>query len=409
MRASLFPRLGALALVAALAGCASAVPSATPTPGPTTAPTSAPTTAPTASPLPTAAPNPLPGPDADASAATAETLLARRGTATDLPLVGLVTDAEGTDAGTTLLAYRAEDLLTPQPIPGDTVALPVWQDTSWQPSGVPAIGLAEAELRAMADEAAEALGAELLSVEAVTPHESIESLELPGVTRDSVYCVQAEAEGLRIEVWGNGELAVWFDAARPLPEGFAPPADETTGCALAAHWGETLAALLGYEAPEALWYTTDANRYGAQTPTVLVYESADDPVEDYLNRTLTPTALYFDESGALTGLRRQSLVTCTKLGDYPLLSAEEARALLLAGEGFGGEAPAAEAIEAVELGYAGGAYKLPSYRFYVRDPDAPMPSDIADGLVPYTVYLVPAVDTAYWGAQTPIGRRYDLS
>ena len=102
------------------------------------------------------------------------------------------------------------------------------------------------------------------------------------------------------------------------------PADEATGTALAAHWGEALAGLLGYAAPEALWYTTDADIYGAQTPTVLVYESADDPVESYLNRTLAPTALYFDESGALTGLRRESLRACEKLGDYPLLTADEA-------------------------------------------------------------------------------------
>ena len=143
MRASLFPRLGALALAAALAGCSAAAPAPTPTPAPTTAPTSAPTAAPTASPLPTAAPDPLPGPDAATSAAMAETLLARRGTATDLPLVGLVAEAEETDAGTRLLAYRVEDLLTPQPVPGETAALPVWQDTSWQPNGVPAIGLTE--------------------------------------------------------------------------------------------------------------------------------------------------------------------------------------------------------------------------------------------------------------------------
>ena len=128
-------------------------------PAPTTAPTSAPTAAPTASPLPTTAPDPLPGPDAATSAAMAETLLARRGTATDLPLVGLVAEAEETDAGTRLLAYRVEDLLTPQPVPGETAALPVWQDTSWQPNGVPAIGLTEEEMRALADEAAAALGA----------------------------------------------------------------------------------------------------------------------------------------------------------------------------------------------------------------------------------------------------------
>ena len=371
MRASLFPRLGALALAAALAGCSAAAPAPTPTPAPTTAPTSAPTAAPTASPLPTAAPDPLPGPDAATSAAMAETLLARRGTATDLPLVGLVAEAEETDAGTTLLAYRVEDLLTPQPVPGETAALPVWQDTSWQPNGVPAIGLTEEEMRALADEAAAALGAEILSYETLTPHESIEALELPGVTRDSVYGVQAEASGLRIKVWGDGELAVWFDAARPLPDGFAPPADEATGTALAAHWGEALAGLLGYAAPEALWYTTDADIYGA-----------------------------------LTGLRRESLRACEKLGDYPLLTADEARALLLAGEGFGGEAPAAEAIEAVELGYAGGAYKLPCYRFYVRDEAAPMPDPLAAGLTPYTVHLVPAIDTAYWGESTAIGPRY---
>ena len=406
MRASLFPRLGALALAAALAGCSAAAPAPTPTPAPTTAPTSAPTAAPTASPLPTAAPDPLPGPDAATSAAMAEALLARRGTATDLPLVGLVAEAEETDAGTTLLAYRVEDLLTPQPVPGETAALPVWQDTSWQPNGVPAIGLTEEEMRALADEAAETLGAEILSYETLTPHESIEALDLPGVTRDSVYGVQAEASGLRIKVWGDGELAVWFDAARPLPDGFAPPADEATGTALAAHWGEALAGLLGYAAPEALWYTTDADIYGALTPTVLVYESAADPVESYLNRTLAPTALYFNESGALTGLRRESLRACERLGDYPLLTADEARALLLAGEGFGGEAPAAEAIEAVELGYAGGAYKLPCYRFYVRNEAAPMPDPLAAVLTPYTVHLVLAIDTAYWGESTPIGPRY---
>ena len=109
----------------------------------------------------------------------------------------------------------------------------------------------------------------------------------------------------------------------------------------------------------------------------------------------------FDRSYALTDeIRiRNALAAAETLGDYPIVSADEARQRLRAGN-YQTSAPCAlpedADIAGEELVYRTGSREqllLPYYRFYVRLPDTDM--EYADGLQLYGAYYVPAIADAY--------------
>ena len=93
------------------------------------------------------------------------------------------------------------------------------------------------------------------------------------------------------------------------------------------------------------------------------------------------------------------------MGDYPLISVDEARELLL----NGGELPdtletlSGDDIVGVELIYETNEYDeyfVPYYRFWLREENESV-IEALDGLAAFTWYCVPAVDPQYIGGYTP--------
>jgi hypothetical protein len=127
------------------------------------------------------------------------------------------------------------------------------------------------------------------------------------------------------------------------------------------------------------------------------YEGQGDAIEKILGYNFNYINFYPNETGELWIIRRYNADLSQKIGDYPIVSADEARELLLQGryittvpEGL----PDEKYIASVELIYRAGRYDgvfMPYYRFL-----AELPSMRRDnGLKTFGAYYVPAVESGY--------------
>ncbi|MBO5252985.1 MAG: hypothetical protein J6C51_03465, partial [Clostridia bacterium] len=130
-------------------------------------------------------------------------------------------------------------------------------------------------------------------------------------------------------------------------------------------------------------------------------ESTRDMAKNFENYSFNRAEFAPHSDGSLYLIRIYSDAVLEKIGLYPLISEETAKALLLDGqfytsvtEAFPGE----NAIVKCELMYRAGSKDkilLPFYRFYVLLENAPGMHLYPDGIETYGAYYVPAVDPAY--------------
>ena len=164
---------------------------------------------------------------------------------------------------------------------------------------------------------------------------------------------------------------------------------------------DTYRDLLGFGAPKAISWG-DYNIYGEFSRRYQAYDASEDDIENILNYNFRRVSFFSDESGNLSGIRlNDGLLSAEKLGNYPVISAEEATERLEAGN-YQTSVPAAfsgkEYIGKVELVYRSGRLEevlLPYYRFYVLLPDTMNSSAAEQGLHTYGAYYVPAIAEEY--------------
>ena len=150
------------------------------------------------------------------------------------------------------------------------------------------------------------------------------------------------------------------------------------------------------------------------------YEGAGSMEEQILNAALRDGTFYAtvkEDSSELDGMIRLCdwLIKAEKLGDYPLISVEEAKERLLQGKYVTSvpyELPGEDYVSAVELIYKNGPleeYYLPYYRFYVELSPCVSTNGDSDSywqgvgvetwcqepLVEYGAYYVPALPEEY--------------
>lgn len=272
--------------------------------------------------------------------------------------------------------------------------LPVYKNKAYDPydaAGVPQ-GMSEEEMRSLVDSAASALGVEVLSVERISDGRD-GSVRVPAA-------LDAATNNGRIYVRANGSVTYTLpDGGLELPEGYSLGSDTADGEAK-----ETIACLsslyrdfLHMEVPEPVTWG-DYNIYGEYNRRYEVYDSGGNDIEDILNYNLCMAGFSFTEAGALFTVHiNNGLMPAEKVGDYPVVSALEARQRLLSGKyqtSVPYAMPGEEYIAKVELVYRTGRLEemlMPYYRFYVLLPD--MERD--DGLKTYGAYYVPAVADEY--------------
>lgn len=227
---------------------------------------------------------------------------------------------------------------------------------------------------------------------------------------------QTDNGELSIVASGNASYTPPREQAR-LPEGYRFTYSSTTdeeAMKTLAYLTELYSDVLGLVQPVAVTHG-DYDFHGKFDRIYFIYDGAGTAEEVILNYNFCRVGFASDEygdakdysekseAGSLRYLSQSNtLLLAEKLGDYPIITADEARELLLAGYGQSSvpsdiATPTAENVEHVELVYRDGPMEellLPYYRFDVRLPDEPSRGS-GLGLKTYGVYYVPAVAAEY--------------
>ncbi len=230
---------------------------------------------------------------------------------------------------------------------------------------------------------------------------------------DNTFISRAEAEcngdplniiRVDMELQHSGALMICFEAGIWLPEDidFRFRQDDKAEADKAMKYlMKEYRNLIQLENPVlSCWF--DRTYKGEAIMKYSAYNKSDDNVESILNYNFRSVEFSPEDRGLLYLIRiNNGLANTEYLGDYPIITAEEAREMLLDGEyittvphdGFD-----AEDIEKVELIYRSvpwEEYFQPYYRFYVNITDEASISADDDKLLHYGAYYVPAVEEGY--------------
>ncbi len=156
--------------------------------------------------------------------------------------------------------------------------------------------------------------------------------------------------------------------------------------------------IIGMKSPETNISIGDYNIYGEQNYDISFYEKDKNIVDSIINYNLKQVSFSCNDEGRLWIIRIDSNACTEKVGDYPIISADKARELLLQGKYVTSvvqwDMPGEEYIARVELVYRNSdrnEFYIPYYRFYIELPEA----EREGGMKTYGAYYVPAVKEEY--------------
>ncbi len=283
--------------------------------------------------------------------------------------------------------------------------------------------VAPADSAGVAEEDRETLEAALwevagrLGVQDLTITAGSSPLEEPGETGDEkLHYVQGAGGGVTITAYSQ-QVRVEFDTPVPLPEGmeFSKYSSYDEMRAAGEYLLEKYAGLWGMEDPQVDVRGGGRNIYAEQSYELYIYDAAGDSAERLKSHDLK-SALLLPQDGGLGTIWLDNYDLSEKAGDYPIVTPEEAKELLCAGNYLTTEPeamPGEEYIARVELIYRTertAKYFMPYYRFLVCVPSLDYtpkargetePSDSAKAMHTYGVYYVPAVRGEYL-AEMPV-------
>lgn len=247
------------------------------------------------------------------------------------------------------------------------------------------------ELTVMAEEVAEKLDVEIIGYECV--QQSFGGIE----TRSDVFQITALTELAKIQLLGNGEISILFSKPVRLSEEYQFSDDNTYAEAveLTQYLTEKYKDLLGFEHAEDEC-SISYNLKGDKNLFYSAYNVEGDNGNWLTGYCFQNVSFYGDENG-LTIMHYGDVRAASEyLGDYSVISEEEARTRLENGQYFsiyseldaiGGEF-SDENIRLVELTYLTGAncqYYQPYYCFYVES------ESYVEGISSYGLFFVPAL------------------
>lgn len=296
-----------------------------------------------------------------------------------------------------MMAYSIDELENGNPwreIPSDTAELPVYENLLYDELAQPVYYDSEEDMRQAAEEAAEELGMTVLSLKTDTIGEIRGTKRIERVSSATAECTW-EFGAATVYVTRAGSTRVQFSA--PLPFG----GEEERSAA-----ADILSTFLGYR-DAVIVESGEYNIHGEWDEHVRAYEDSDDPVRKLLNYCAAASRLSERDDGAGLGTvwKDPGVERLEFIGDYPVITEEEARAMLLRGE-YLTTVPAdtlpesgitEDRIDRVELVYRCSLrdeYAEPYYRFFVRLREGYPPSAV-EGLQTWGVYYVPAVRVEY--------------
>lgn len=222
-----------------------------------------------------------------------------------------------------------------------------------------------------------------------------------------------EADGIKLTVDETLTAKIEFVPPVELPEGYHFTYTATSEeMEVAAYWlAERYGGLLSdMEEPTLDQGMADRNIFGERDFDVVYYDAGGSVEDQIVHYNFDRVVFYPNDDGELFLARVYRMPVAEKLGDYPIISVDDARVLLLSGNyttTVPYEMPGEEYIRKVELLYRTGSHEkiyLPYYRFLVELPEEEFKSG-TEGLKNFGAYYVPAVDGKYiadmptWGGE----------
>lgn len=329
----------------------------------------------------------------------------------DLPMLEISADS-ATMGFEGYMAYDAAELVSGNPWQEtDTItALPVYRNpVSYNEYGQQTGGDFE-DMRALLLDVAGRLGLDtdtLLVTDDMPDEESrakiTEKFAAVGEEVPDGYFVPTKLKacqnGIEIEVEQSLTAVISFEPAVSLPDGydFTHYASYEDVQSVSDYLEETYRALIGAEKPQRNIYGGDYDINGNQFYHIEFYDGSGDKVQQIINCNFNRTAFYCDDDGKLFLARVFQPDLSEKIGDYPVITAADAKKLLLKGNYITTvpyEMPGEEYLAKTELIYRTGngeTYFMPYYRFYVEVPQL----ERDNGLKTFGAYYVPAVSQEY--------------
>lgn len=310
------------------------------------------------------------------------------------------------------MAYDASELVNANPWNENMAltTLPVYQNPLTYDGNHIASGADFEQMEAFLLEVAQRLGLDpnTLTITDDVPDEETkkqitEKLELGGGTVPDGYFAPTklivQANGIEIQVDQTLTATVSFDPAIALPEEYHfthfASLDEIT--AVAKYLQTQYSAFIGIKNPRLNIHGGDYDIYARQKYSIEFSDPEGTDTQQIINYNFNRTAFYCNDDGKLFLARIYRPDLSVKVGDYPIISVEQARELLAEGSCLTTvprEMPGLECVKKVELVYRTGDYEtyyMPYYRFYVELPEEKREHGLRD----YGAYYVPAIDRAY--------------
>ncbi|MBP3435412.1 MAG: hypothetical protein J6K62_03680 [Clostridia bacterium] len=235
------------------------------------------------------------------------------------------------------------------------------------------------------------------SLDMDTTAEIVEN-KVDGCTEVYSYCMENERYRVEVNAWLM--VNVSFKQGR-FPDGLTLRSDATYEQleATASYLQEAYHGLLNMKNPTVDIYEGDYSVYGDRRLQLSFYDTAEDVTESMVNYAFHRIRFYGNEDGSLSQASFYGGTRDAVVGDYPIITVDEAEKLLIEGRyltSVPDAFPGAEAIGKVELVYRVDSreeFFIPYYRFYVKLDES---HDIEElNLITYGTYYVPAVSGEY--------------
>lgn len=309
-----------------------------------------------------------------------------------------------------LMYYDESEIVNANPWNEDMniKALPVYKNLGYNEYGL-SIYLDEETMRGRVEEVSDALGITLSEFDKDDHSIQVGENEfISGITR-----LNGKNENVTVRAFGNGSVYIIFENGAVVPDEYSFTHDESSDSeakkALKYIYSE-YKDVFDFKKAKLSTYFSDYNIYADRNREYVLYDASGNDIQDILNYNFNSAEIYpeYDEYGNSTGrissIRTNDGLACAeKVGDYPLITASEAQALLFEGKYFTSvphDIVATDTVAKVELVYRWritSEYFVPMYKFYVplSGEESGHKFDKDNGLVTYGVYYVPAIPQEY--------------
>ncbi len=279
-------------------------------------------------------------------------------------------------------------------------ALPVYRNNSFNEVGIAYPGIGEASMNKKLENIAEKIDLEMQGIIEATYVGDFSSGS--GIPDDFITDIKADFGSYTIEIQSNGSIVAMYNGfdGEALPEEYSFTHSNTTegeAFETIAYLYENYGDIIGIN--DATFVTSgDYTFSGEFNRNYRIYDFSGDDINDMLNYSFSEVQLAPNDEGKLMLIRVNDKLSCgEKIGDYPIISADEAKDRLLEGSYITTvpyEMPGKKYIARIELIYRSGIGEniwMPYYRFLVELPEMAQ----ENGLKNFGAYYVPAVKLEY--------------